>query len=102
VSFIDSDSIIKRIRRSFWFVDCLIDWYRGVPGILIGVTGPLLLRRPFTLRGIYLFCHKVISGKTGYGKSNFLGIFVSASILMGKGVFLIDPHSDLARSILGF
>ena len=102
MSFIDSESIIKRIRRRFWLVDCLIDWYRRTPGILIGVTGPLLLRRPFTLRGIYLFCHKVISGKTGYGKSNFIALFVSALILLGKGVFLIDPHSDLARDILGF
>ena len=102
MSFIDSESIIKRIRRRFWFVDCFLDWQKNVPGILIGVTGPLLLRRPFTLRGIYLFCHKVISGKTGYGKSNFLALFVSALVLLGKGVFLIDPHSDLARDILGF
>jgi len=102
VSFIDKDSIIKRIRRRYWFIDAYLDWKKGVPGILIGVTGPLFLRRPFSLRGLSFLCHKVISGKTGSGKSNFLGIFVSGCILLNTGVFLIDPHADLARRIIGY
>jgi hypothetical protein len=69
---LDTRSIIERIRRKFWFLDSFFDQINRETEIKLGVTGPLIFRRPFTLRGKNLFTHKHIIGKTGYGKSNLM------------------------------
>jgi hypothetical protein len=44
--------------------------------------------------------HLYIIGKTGTGKSSLLRNLIVQDILAGRGVGLIDPHGDLAESIL--
>jgi hypothetical protein len=101
LSFIDKDSILARIRRKYWFIDSFLDFLSKKHAILLGKTGPLFLRRHFSLRGKNLFTHKHIIGKTGYGKSNLIGGMAYQLIMQDIPVALIDPHSDLATSLLG-
>ena len=101
MSFIDRDSILARIRRKYWFIDSFLDYLSKKQVVLLGKTGPLFLRRPFTLRGKNLFTHKHIIGKTGYGKSNLIGGMAYQLIMQDIPVALIDPHSDLATGLLG-
>ena len=44
--------------------------------------------------------HLAILGKTGMGKSTLLYNLLSTDIAAGRGVCLIDPHGDLAGSLL--
>jgi hypothetical protein len=96
----DTPAILERIRRKFWFLDTLLDKLNRETAIKLGVTGPLLFRRPFTLRGKNLFTHKHIIGKTGYGKSNLMQGMIPQLIHQNIGVTLIDPHGDLATDCL--
>ena len=44
--------------------------------------------------------HLAILGKTGMGKSTLLYNLLTTDIAAGRGVALIDPHGDLAESLL--
>lgn len=44
--------------------------------------------------------HVYIIGKTGMGKSTLLENMLYSDIMSGRGVGLIDPHGDLADTIL--
>jgi hypothetical protein len=44
--------------------------------------------------------HTFIVGKTGMGKSTLLENLIAADIQAGRGVGLIDPHGDLAETVL--
>lgn len=44
--------------------------------------------------------HLLLLGKTGMGKSTLLQQLIAADVRAGKGVALIDPHGDLAESVL--
>lgn len=44
--------------------------------------------------------HVYIIGKTGMGKSTLLENMIYSDILAGRGIGLIDPHGDLAETIL--
>ena len=46
--------------------------------------------------------HVYIIGKTGMGKSTLLENMIYSDIVNGKGVGVIDPHGDLADSVLSF
>ncbi|MDO8515824.1 MAG: type IV secretion system DNA-binding domain-containing protein [bacterium] len=46
--------------------------------------------------------HMYLIGQTGTGKSTLMKNMVIEDIARGKGVALIDPHGDLAESILGY
>ncbi|MDD5769860.1 MAG: DUF87 domain-containing protein, partial [Candidatus Gracilibacteria bacterium] len=45
--------------------------------------------------------HMYIIGKTGMGKSTLLENMIIDDIRKGRGVAVIDPHGDLAESIIG-
>lgn len=55
---------------------------------------------PFGLRQIDRRQHVYLIGKTGTGKSSLLRNLIVQDILAGRGIGLIDPHGDLAESIL--
>lgn len=55
---------------------------------------------PFHLKGIDRRQHLYLIGKTGTGKSTLLRNLIIQDILAGRGVALIDPHGDLAESVL--
>src|SRR3712207_1105539 len=44
--------------------------------------------------------HTIILGQTGQGKSTLLGNMILQDIIAGDGLALIDPHGDLATSLL--
>jgi hypothetical protein len=44
--------------------------------------------------------HHYITGKTGTGKSTFLGNLIHQDIAAGRGLVLIDPHGQLVDDIL--
>ncbi len=44
--------------------------------------------------------HIYIIGKTGMGKSTLLENMIYDDIIKGRGVGLVDPHGDLAETIL--
>lgn len=46
--------------------------------------------------------HMYIIGKTGSGKSTLLKNMLVSDIQRGEGIALIDPHGDLAESILDY
>ncbi|MBF0913829.1 type IV secretion system DNA-binding domain-containing protein [Candidatus Gracilibacteria bacterium] len=46
--------------------------------------------------------HIYILGKTGMGKSTLLENMIIDDIRKGRGVAVIDPHGDLAESVIGF
>lgn len=67
------------------------------------VLGTLAFRAKCTPFGIKLDDrrrHMAIVGKTGMGKSTLLQRLIAADIEAGRGVALIDPHGDLAESVL--
>lgn len=45
--------------------------------------------------------HLYIIGQTGTGKSNLITTMAAQDIRQGKGVAIIDPHGDLANTVLG-
>ena len=46
------------------------------------------------------FRHAFIVGKTGMGKSTLLENLIATDIQAGRGIGLVDPHGDLANSIM--
>jgi len=46
--------------------------------------------------------HIYVIGKTGMGKSTLLENMIFSDIMSGKGVGVVDPHGDLADTVLGF
>jgi len=44
--------------------------------------------------------HLAVIGKTGMGKSTLLKNLIASDMRAGRGVALIDPHGDLAESVL--
>ncbi len=45
--------------------------------------------------------HQLVIGKSGMGKSTLLHTQIAADIAAGRGVGLVDPHSDLVEDVLG-
>lgn len=64
---------------------------------MIGVTDygqPLVVPLPSRRRHLYVI------GQTGTGKSSLLNHLITQDLAVGRGLALIDPHGDLAQSIL--
>jgi len=73
------------------------------PGL--ATLGRVLFRQRRELFGVRLDDrrrHLAIIGKTGMGKSTLLHNLVASDINARQGVGLIDPHGDLADSVLDF
>src|SRR5215213_4603709 len=66
------------------------------PYIHFGRIGRRWRPYPFILQGKYLRNHKWILGLTGKGKSKLIADMAGQLIMQGKGVAVIDPHSDLS------
>jgi hypothetical protein len=70
------------------------------PYIHFGRIGRWWRPFPFILGGKYIRNHKWILGITGKGKSKLIADMAAQLIMQGKGVAVIDPHSDLSSDIL--
>jgi hypothetical protein len=67
--------------------------------VCLGRVGPLWLKRyeiPISHRFTHLYC----IGASGQGKSRFLEHLLVQDIVAGRGIGLVDPHTDLARDTL--
>ena len=66
----------------------------------LGVTAFRTRRERFGILPDDRLRHLAILGKTGMGKSTLLYNLLTTDIAAGRGVALIDPHGDLADSLL--
>ena len=58
-------------------------------------------RRPVVLALEDRRRHLYVVGKTGMGKTTLIQNLIVADMRAGRGICLIDPHGDLADSIVG-
>ena len=70
------------------------------PNTPIGLSNFRGSNEGFGIQPIDRARHVYIIGKTGMGKSTLLENMIYSDILAGRGVGLIDPHGDLAETIL--
>ncbi|MEX1138926.1 MAG: type IV secretion system DNA-binding domain-containing protein [Bacteroidota bacterium] len=68
----------------------------------IAVTNWRDIRKKFGIKEKNRRGHMYVVGKTGTGKSSLLGNMLISDISQGNGVALIDPHGDLAETMLRF
>lgn len=69
--------------------------------IVLGRTGPLSFFPTFRLSEQERATHMYLLGITGQGKSKLLEHMLLQDIRAGRGCGLLDPHTDLARDLLG-
>lgn len=70
------------------------------PNTPIGISNFRGSTEAFGIQPVDRARHTYIIGKTGMGKSTLLENMIYSDILAGRGVGLIDPHGDLAETIL--
>lgn len=68
----------------------------------IGITNWRNQRQPFGIKDKDRLGHIYVIGKTGVGKSTLLLNMAVSDIQKGKGLCIIDPHGDIAETILNY
>jgi type IV secretory pathway TraG/TraD family ATPase VirD4 len=68
----------------------------------IAVTNWRDIRKHFGIKQKNRRGHMYVVGKTGTGKSSLLGNMIISDLAYGNGLALIDPHGDLAETMLRF
>jgi DNA helicase HerA-like ATPase len=68
----------------------------------IGITQWRNVRRYFSIKDADRLGHIYVIGKTGVGKSTLLLNMAISDIQKGKGLCIIDPHGDIAETILDY
>ena len=68
----------------------------------IAITNWRDIRKRFGIKERNRRGHMYIVGKTGTGKSSLMGNMIISDLAYGNGLALIDPHGDLAQTILQF
>lgn len=71
------------------------------PSIMLGSHGNQLLPRAFRLASSEVPTFKVVTGGTGQGKSKLLCSYALGCVASDVPVSVIDPHSLLARELVG-
>ncbi len=66
----------------------------------IGLTNFRNSKQPFGIKDIDRMGHIYVIGKTGVGKSTLLLNMAISDMQTGKGLCIIDPHGDLAETLL--
>ena len=66
----------------------------------LGLTNFRRVRQPFGIYADDRRRHVYIIGKTGVGKTTLIQNMIVQDIEAGRGVGLVDPHGDLAASLL--
>jgi hypothetical protein len=66
----------------------------------LGVSTHAGYELPFALPDGFLRQHTLVGGKTGEGKSVLLAAIARVAMQQGDGLFLLDPHGDLAYDVL--
>lgn len=68
----------------------------------IAVTNWRDIRRMFGIKEKNRRGHMYIIGKTGTGKSSLIANMAASDIAQGNGLAILDPHGDLAESLLHY
>jgi len=68
--------------------------------LVLGRTGPWSFFPAVTVSEHDRTGHMYLVGKTGKGKSKLLASLIFQDIAAGRGVAVIDPHSDLVHDVL--
>src|ERR1700733_4476602 len=68
----------------------------------LGITDFRNTHIPFGIKAKDRLQHIYVIGKTGVGKSTLLQNMAIADIEQGNGIAVIDPHGDLADSLLHY
>lgn len=68
----------------------------------IGLTDWRNKNQPFYIKDPDRLGHIYVIGKTGVGKSTLLLNMAVSDIQKGKGLCIIDPHGDIAESVLDY
>lgn len=68
----------------------------------LAVTNWRDIRQKFGIKEKNRRGHMYIIGKTGTGKSSLIGNMLISDMRQGNGIALIDPHGDLAETVLRF
>ena len=68
----------------------------------LGITNWRTQQKPFGIKDSDRLGHIYAIGKTGVGKSTLLLNMAVSDIEKGKGLCVIDPHGDIAESILNY
>jgi hypothetical protein len=68
----------------------------------IGITNWRNTKHPFYIKDADRLGHIYVIGKTGVGKSTLLLNMAISDIHKGKGLCIIDPHGDIAETILHY
>ncbi len=68
----------------------------------IAITNWRDIRKKFGIKERNRRGHMYIVGKTGTGKSSLIGNMLISDFAYGNGCALIDPHGDLAETVLRF
>src|SRR5260221_8509380 len=68
----------------------------------LAITNWRDIRRKFGIKQKNRRGHMYILGKTGTGKSTLIANMVIADMMHGDGLALIDPHGDLAETVLRY
>lgn len=66
----------------------------------IAITNWRDIRKKFGIKEKNRRGHMYIVGKTGVGKSNLIATMAVSDIKQGNGLCVIDPHGDLAETLL--
>jgi len=69
---------------------------------MLGKTNFRGIDKTFGIKTVDRRRHIYVIGKTGMGKTTLLENMIYSDIQSGKGVGVIDPHGDLAESVLDF
>lgn len=77
-----------------------LPWFHQSNGLVLGRTGPFVFHPPYRVSEHARSAHMYIIGITGKGKSKLLEHCLVQDIMSGRGVVLVDPHSDLASDVL--
>jgi hypothetical protein len=68
----------------------------------IGITNWRNDKTPFFIKDADRLGHIYVIGKTGVGKSTLLLNMAISDIQKGKGLCIIDPHGDIAETVLKY
>src|SRR5258705_5514910 len=66
----------------------------------IGITNWRNTNKPFYIKDADRLGHIYVIGKTGVGKSTLLLNMAISDIQKGNGLCIIDPHGDIAETVL--
>ena len=72
----------------------------GEGGVMLGQVKYRSDERAFAIEKIDRRRHLYIVGRTGVGKTSLLENLIRSDVAAGHGVCLIDPHGDLAETII--